>query len=66
MENLEMREIESAIEAILFASGEPVHIDRICVAMDMDRATAELVLRRRRCTCCCRCAPFCPRRWKWL
>ena len=46
MENLEMREIESAIEAILFASGEPVHIDRICVAMEMDRATVELVLRR--------------------
>ena len=46
MENLEMREIESAIEAILFASGEPVYIDRICVAMEMDRATVELVLRR--------------------
>jgi chromosome segregation and condensation protein ScpB len=29
MENLEMREIESAIEGILFASGEPVQIDRI-------------------------------------
>jgi segregation and condensation protein B len=46
MENLEMKEIESAIEAILFASGEPVQIERICVAMEMDRATAELVLRR--------------------
>lgn len=46
MDNLEMKEIESAIEAILFASGEPVHIDRICVAMEMDRATVELVLHR--------------------
>ena len=46
MDNLEMKEIESAIEGILFASGEPVHIDRICVAMEMDRATVELVLRR--------------------
>ncbi len=46
MDNLEMKEIESAIEGILFASGEPVHIDRICVAMDMDRPTVELVLRR--------------------
>ena len=46
MDNLEMREIESAIEAILFASGEPVQIERICVAMEMDRATVELVLRR--------------------
>ncbi len=46
MENLDMREIEAAIEAILFASGEPVHIDRICVATEIDRATVELVLRR--------------------
>ena len=44
MENLEMREIEAAIEGILFASGEPVAVDRICVAMDMDRSTVELVL----------------------
>lgn len=46
MENLEMREIESTIEAILFASGEPVHIDRICIATEIDRSTVELVLRR--------------------
>ena len=44
MENLEMRDIESAIEGILFASGEPVAVDRICVALDMDRNTVELVL----------------------
>ena len=46
METLEMREIESAIEGILFASGEPVHVDRICVAMEMDRSTVEQVLQR--------------------
>ena len=46
MENLEMREIESAIEGILFASGEPVQIDRICVSMEMDRPTVELVLKK--------------------
>ena len=46
MDVLEMKEIEAAVEGILFASGEPVHIDRICVAMDMDRATVELVLQR--------------------
>ena len=46
MENLEMKEIEAAIEGILFASGEPVAIDRICIAMDMDKATVELVLQR--------------------
>ncbi|MBR5217733.1 MAG: SMC-Scp complex subunit ScpB [Oscillospiraceae bacterium] len=43
---MEMREIEAAIEGILFASGEPVAVDRICVAMDMDRNTVELVLQK--------------------
>ncbi|MEG1593358.1 MAG: SMC-Scp complex subunit ScpB, partial [Oscillibacter sp.] len=38
--------IESAIEGILFASGEPVQVDRICVALEMDRATVEQVLQR--------------------
>ena len=46
METMEMKEIESAIEAILFASGEPVHVDRICVAMEMDRPTVERVLQK--------------------
>ena len=46
MDNLEMRDIESAIEGILFASGEPVQIDRICVAMEMDKPTVELVLKK--------------------
>lgn len=46
MENMEMKEIESAIEGILFASGEPIHVDRICVALDMDRPTVEQVLQR--------------------
>ena len=46
MNTLEMMDIEAAIESILFASGEPVSVDRICVAMDMDRATMELVLQK--------------------
>ena len=46
MDTLEMKEIEAAIEGILFASGEPVAIDRICVAMDMDKPTVELVLQK--------------------
>ena len=41
---MEMKEIESAIEAILFASGEPVHVDRICMALELDRPRAEQVL----------------------
>ena len=44
MDTLEMKEVEAAIEGILFASGEPVNVDRICMAMDMDRPTVELVL----------------------
>ena len=46
MDTLEMREVEAAIEGILFASGEPVSVERICVAMNMDRATVELVLQK--------------------
>ena len=37
----EMKEIEAAIEGILFASGEPVSIERICMATELDRPTAE-------------------------
>ncbi len=43
---LEMKELESAVEGILFASGEPVHIDRICLALDIDRLSAQEVLHR--------------------
>lgn len=43
---LEMKELEAAVEGILFASGEPVHIDRICLALDIDRLSAEQVLQR--------------------
>ena len=43
---LEMKELEAAVEGILFASGEPVHIDRICLALDIDRLSAEQILQR--------------------
>ena len=46
MESMELREIEAMIEGILFASGEPIHVDRIAIAMDMDRQTVEQVLQR--------------------
>ena len=39
------KEIEAAVEGILFASGEPVDIRRICVALELDRQTAEQILR---------------------
>jgi len=41
-----MKNLESAMEGILFASGEPVEEERICVALDLDRPTAEQILQR--------------------
>lgn len=46
LESLDIKEIEAAMEGILFASGEPVSIERICMATELDRPTAEQVLRR--------------------
>ena len=46
MESMEMKEIESAIEGILFASGEPLPVDRICVALEIDCPTVEQVLQK--------------------
>lgn len=46
MDTKDMKEIESAIEGILFASGDPIHVDRICVALEMDRPTVEQLLQK--------------------
>ena len=46
MESMDMKEIESVVEGILFAAGEPIQTDRICTAMDLDRATVEAVLQK--------------------
>ena len=46
METMEMKELLAALEGILFASGESVHIDRICLALDLDRETAEQLLKK--------------------
>ena len=46
MESMEMKEIESAIEGILFASGEPLPVNRICLALEIDRPTVEQVLQK--------------------
>ena len=46
MENLEMKEIESAIEGILFASGEPIREDRIAAALELDRPTVQQILQK--------------------
>ena len=38
--------MQIAAEGILFASGEPVHISRLCMALDTDRPRAEEALQR--------------------
>lgn len=38
--------MEAALEAILFAAGEPVAVDRICLTLDLDKATVEAVCQR--------------------
>lgn len=43
---MELKEVESAIEAILFAAGEPVGVERICMTLDIDRETADAVCQR--------------------
>ena len=43
---MDLKEIGSAMEAILFAAGEPVGVERLCLALDIDRATADAVAQR--------------------
>ena len=44
METMDTKELVSAVEGILFASGEPVAVDRICAALETDRETVEQIL----------------------
>lgn len=44
MENDKMKEIESALEGILFASGEPVQEERMCTSLNLDSATVKKAL----------------------
>ena len=46
MATMDLHELEAAVEGILFASGEPVGVDRICLALELDRDTAVMLLRR--------------------
>ena len=46
METMDLRELEAAVEGILFASGEPVGVERICLALELDRETAEMLLKK--------------------
>ena len=41
-----MKELTAAAEAILFASGEPIPVERLCVALGLDQGEAEQVLQK--------------------
>ena len=43
---MEFREIECVLEGILFSSGEPVPLERLCVVLELDRKTVESILQR--------------------
>lgn len=40
-----IKDIESAVEGILFAAGEPVSVKRLCAVLELDRETVESVVR---------------------
>jgi segregation and condensation protein B len=43
---LELKELESAIEGILFAAGDPVSSERICATLEQDKETVDAVCQR--------------------
>lgn len=43
---MELKELEGAIEGILFAAGDPVPAERICAALEQDRETVDTVCQR--------------------
>lgn len=40
---MEVKELESALEGVLFASGEPVAVERLCLGLEVDRQTLDAV-----------------------
>lgn len=43
---MDLKEIESAVEAILFASGEPISLERLASAVEVDPKTIEKIVTR--------------------
>ena len=43
---MELKELESAIEGILFAAGDPMSVERLCLTLGQDRETVESVCQR--------------------
>ena len=40
---MDLKELESAIEGILFAAGDPVPVERLCLTLEQDRETVDSV-----------------------
>ena len=43
---MELKELESAIEGILFAAGDPMGVERLCLTLGQDRETVDSVCQR--------------------
>lgn len=43
---MELKEVQSAIEGILFAAGDPVPVERICFVLEQDRDTVDSVCQK--------------------
>lgn len=42
---MEIKKLQGAIEAMLFASGEPVTLDRVAQVLELDKATAQKMIK---------------------
>ena len=40
---MEIRELEATLEGVLFAAGEPVSVERLCLGLEVDRPTLDAV-----------------------
>ena len=40
---MEIKELEAALEGVLFAAGEPVPVERLCLGLEVDRPTLDAV-----------------------
>ena len=43
---MEIKELEAALEGVLFAAGDPVPVERLCLGLEVDRPTLEAVAQR--------------------
>lgn len=43
---MDLKELEAALEGVLFAAGEPVGVERLCLGLEVDRATIDSVAQR--------------------